>query len=300
MWNKYFSKPERQRKQTETLACTDFARNNAAEAKLNYKHKKGQLSRTSFDWADGNGYTNPDTDNFDLSDRALAKWSDTSKTGNVQSKVNRTAEEMGSVPEKIWPFKEEMTWDEYYKEIPEFIEELGQDWKIYFDENHQWVRKNDFNKRIKQDPIIGFVFAWKEDNGVYYRPDNVKYSNHAIVVQGPSQKKNGHKVWPIRDTYPPFDKLVYDSNLNPGGYAVDVIDKYNLDIMEFLKKNDQKLVRNKKTGAYGAIYHNMLYVITEERAGLFMVDREARNIIGKYPVVPASDKVWRSLPQKEF
>lgn len=308
-WDKYFSDPERQKKHGfESMACTNFARNNAAEAKLNYKKKKKMLSSPTLDFCLGDGYIRKKTGNFDLSDRALAKWSKTRKTGNYQRRVNEAQEEHGSVPEILWPFPEPKTedgqtkvsWQQYYKTLPDYVEDQGQKWKHYFEDIHSWEHKNDFDKVVKKDLIVAFVRAWhKDEHGIYYKPKG-KRLNHAIVVRGKSKKKNGKNVWPIRDTYPPYNKWVYDDNLSSSGYAVDVIDKNNLNIMEFVKKHDQKLVRNKKTGAYGAVYKQVLYEVTPERAGLFMIDREARGIIGKKGMISVSNKTWQQLPKKEF
>lgn len=298
-WDNYFSNPERQRKDgLETMACTNFARNNAGEAKFNYKKRKGLLSIPAVDFCNKDGYIRS-TGNLDLSDRALAKMSDTKKTGNHQKNVNQATEENGLVPEILWPFPEDATWQQYYQPLPDYVWKQGEKWTEYFDDVHGWERKGDFNNVIKKDPIVAFVYAWVEKDGVYYKPEGKSY-NHAIVVRGQSKTKNGRKIWPIRDTYPPHDKWVDDDNLSTGGYAVDIIDKNNLNIMEFVKKHDQKLVRNKKTGAYGAVYRKVLYVVSEERSGVFMIDREARGIIGEKGVVPISDFTWNNLPKKEF
>ncbi len=290
-WNKYFSKDERQRKgNLETLACTNYAYNNTLEAVANYK----KFTPETTEWAKDRGYINFNG-NWNFSDRALAKMSGTSKEGNYPSKVIDTAENRGLVPEIMWPFDAE-TWQEYYKKIPDDVLDTAEEFHARFDITHEWVRREDWGKRIKESPIFTTVWAWKEENGIYVRPENETTTNHAIVVYRKSRKINGRKVWDIQDSYPPFSKPVEANNFSHGGYLVDIIDKNNLNIMEFVKKHDLKWIQNKETGQFGRIMRKKLYTIeSNDRGALILLDAKVRN-----NGIRISDKIWRSLPKKEF
>lgn len=83
------------------------------------------------------------------------------------------------------------------------------------------------------------------------------------------------------------------------GVAWTLIDKdniyNNMDVKKFIKDNDLNQVRNTDTGAYGVIYHGKLLLISNERAGLYMVDREARGLIGKGKTVNINGKQWNEI-----
>lgn len=297
-WNKNFSKPERQKKQIDTMACTNFAHNNATEAVCNLMKKNAEWHPLNLNFFEREAYISK-YGNFDFSDRELAKRSGTTEDGNIQKKVNKTAEQ-GLVPETMWPFTEDMTWEEYYKTIPPHVHQQRKEFAERVDISHEWITKDQFNKRIKESPIIAFVWAWAKDGkGFYYRPEGEGF-NHASVIQGKAKKKKGHLVYPFRDTYEPFNKWVYDDNVSNAGYLVHITDIYNMDVKKFVKKHDQKLIRNKKTGEYGAIYRGVLRTASEERSGLFMIDREARGVIGNKGKVDVQDSTWQKLPKKPF
>lgn len=294
-WTEYFSKGEKQRRDGfESKACTNYAYNNAIEAKGNYKLKKNLITEENKKWLSESGYFKG---GLNFSDRALAEWSNTSKDGNVQRRVINAAEDKGLVPESLWPYPEEADWEEFYQDPPEYVEKQGKEFLDRFELIHEWVRKEVWDTEIKKSPIITFVWAWaQDDDGIYYRPESEDSTNHAIVVYRKSDTFKGKKIWHIQDSYDPFQKRVYDSNIAHGGYIVDIIDKFNFDIMEFIQKHDLKWVQNKETGQFGRIMRGNLYTIeSKDRGALILLDAKVRE-----NGIRISEKVWQSLPKKEF
>lgn len=75
----------------------------------------------------------------------------------------------------------------------------------------------------------------------------------------------------------------------------EIINNKNMDIIKFLKENDKAQVRNVDTGGYGVIYAGKLMEIKQERAGLYMVDRDARGLIGKGKTISITNAEWEQI-----
>jgi hypothetical protein len=73
-----------------------------------------------------------------------------------------------------------------------------------------------------------------------------------------------------------------------------------MDIAKFIKENDTNQVRNSNTGAYGVVYAGKLMEIKAERAGLYMIDRDARGLIGKGKTVTINNSEWEEIKQRGF
>jgi hypothetical protein len=76
---------------------------------------------------------------MNLSDRWLAKMSDTLIIGNYLWKVGDTLRKYGSVPEDYWPVPANFTWDEYYANIPLPIRNEGLEVLKLWDIRYEWL-----------------------------------------------------------------------------------------------------------------------------------------------------------------
>lgn len=79
-----------------------------------------------------------------------------------------------------------------------------------------------------------------------------------------------------------------------------IINNNNMDVKKFIIENDKNQVRNTDNGGYGVIYYGKLMEIKQERAGLYMVDREARGLVGKRTTVSINNEQWEQIRQDGF
>jgi len=312
---KHLPTPEKQRKHYtleeqrfifDTLGCVSESGTNCNEFIGN--KKKDEFPSYDLDFLKDGFFDESNKLNF--SGREIAMRSDTTKKGNSGSKVANTIVG-GEVSEKIWPWPEpgqdrRVTWNEYYSPLPEKVNKQRAEYAKRFDNPWRWIKKDEFIAIFKKDkPLQGFVYAWVRDKNkfgdLYYRPEG-KTSNHAIMVIGVKLDNQGNvEYWIIFDTYEPFIKKVHPNNLDHWAIEFDfIIKNKSMDIENFKKENNNRLVRNEETGAYGVIYDEEFYHITEKRAGLFVIDREARGILGEYGKVEISNDLWNRLKPKKF
>ena len=130
-----------------------------------------------------------------FSDRFLAKMSGTTKLGNSVSTVFDTARKVGLVDESVYP-DIQGGWEEYYKNIPQEIQNTAKDLLANWELFREWIRTNDkdaiFNA-LKEAPLQ-VVVAYASGNG-YLNPTG-KY-NHAVMCYGAEYGK----CWYIFDHY---------------------------------------------------------------------------------------------------
>jgi hypothetical protein len=124
----------------DSMACVTFSALNCIEIILNYKRSKGELPQAMINEFKEYGYID-ENDKFNFSDRYIAKLSGTTRQGNSLSNVADAIRNYGLVPEKLWPFPTDQRtpvfpWDEFYKEIPQNVIDVGQ--KVFL----KWVKVN--------------------------------------------------------------------------------------------------------------------------------------------------------------
>ncbi len=86
---------------------------------------------------------------------------------------------------------------------------------------------------------------------------------------------------------------------------VDASDNSMFDVKNFIKTHDKFIVRNASTGAFGVIYANTPLLITNDRAGVFLIDRLNRggDLItnsNKYAVALTNDEFSKIDWSKKF
>jgi hypothetical protein len=136
-WEGFLPIGEKQRNLLETMACVSFSACNCIETQV--KHQTGV------------------EENY--SDRWIAKMSDTTKEGNYLYKVGDTIRKYGMVKESSYPSSKNMSWDEYYAEIPpskmaELVAE-GKEWLKRWDIKTEFIdaSKPEMLKHIKHAPL---------------------------------------------------------------------------------------------------------------------------------------------------
>lgn len=73
-----------------------------------------------------------------------------------------------------------------------------------------------------------------------------------------------------------------------------------MNVAKFIKENDKNQVRNVNSGGYGVIYAGKLMEIKAERAGLYMIDRDARGLIGKGKTVSITNAEWEQIKEAGY
>lgn len=158
-WRPYLPTGEPQFSQVaDSQGCVSFSNNNLCEISLRQQ-----------------GFQ------YNFSDRALAKLSNTSPAGNTFTRVQNSAFNEGRILEADWALPATFTWATFYAEIPTTIRQKA----IFFDEANQFISTNIDNLKyhLKQCPIqIAIPFP---------------HPNHAVVLVHIS----GSTAWYF-DSYP--------------------------------------------------------------------------------------------------
>ena len=117
-WKPYSIREEVQRNANgDTMACVSFSANNAIEMQIKYQ--------TGVE--------------INLSDRWLAKMSNTTPYGNWLDVVANTLRTLGAVEEAVWPAPPDYTWQTYYSSIPADIQARGAEFLKKWNIAYEWV-----------------------------------------------------------------------------------------------------------------------------------------------------------------
>lgn len=286
-WLSYLPKAEAQiGTYTPTLACVTFSALENIEIQMNYYKDEKKLEQEDLDWLNKEGYID-DNGDFNFSDRFVAKLSGTrERGGNNATNVYETIKKYGLVPEKDWPFdREEMTEDEYYKEVPQEVLDKGKEWNKRFKIHFQRVHQSQWDKALKMSPIQVYVRAWHKKDGVYH--NTVPKWNHAVTKFNQEDK--------IRDQYEPFIKqLTPNYRYYEWGFKYDITKK-NFNSMD-LKKYDNYLVQLVEgQGDFGLIANEKLYIDDLAKILASYQIRNKGNTDGK--AVEFTQAQWDACPQ---
>jgi hypothetical protein len=183
-WFDYLPEDELQNKGHETMSCTCHALHNVIEILAKRKWKN----------------------NWNKSDRFLAKLSGVTSQGNSMRRVLDTFNRVGAVNEDVWPHLQGMTWSEYYKPVPSEIQGKAQAFLIDYRMNYETssTHPNALMEMLKYSPLYIAGYAWYKQ-GEYYR--SYGQANHAFVLIGYEKGK----CWYAYDSYSPhIKKLAWD------------------------------------------------------------------------------------------
>lgn len=286
-WIDFKPEHELQNKGYETAACTVFGSLNAIETLMMYFASKNLIPPEITAWMSFKKYWKNGFINF--SDRFIANFADIQpEKGTFLYKTADAIRLNGCVPEDMLPY----TADGYYSGVTQLLTDLGKEFEGKIKITWNWVEKGNEREYLKQAPMIATVkFANFVNPDDILKPEGSH--NHCV------------EVLDITDEY----VLINDSYTQElKKYHPDYVDNYlqynitfqnNMLSPTFLIDNDLCLVRNTDTGAYGCVIARKLRTISAERAGLFMVDREARGVKDK-PMISINSSEWDSLDKTEF
>lgn len=171
----------------DSMACVSFSLAKMCSMTFNEMIKQDFFLDEDIKWLQDNGYI----DSFgevNFSERALAKWSGTTRTGNSLWRVVDTARTMGLIPQSKWDFPSTQRtpvfdWDDYYVDTPQELYALGLEFTKRFPFFYEFVNTSDrllLAKGRKYSPAQITVYAFPFPvNGIYPASDQSK--NHAVV-----------------------------------------------------------------------------------------------------------------------
>jgi len=247
-WKKYRSRGEKQfGVYMDSMGCVSFSFANGVEENIDWLKKTNQLSIETVkkllpkeeDQMKFLEFFNDDG-KVDLSDRALAKLSNTTEEGNMLSLVARTGRSK-AVPERKWPFPSEQRdpvfdWDDFYKEIPEeLVKEYSRVFFTVFKIETEFINPTweNIKYHLKQAPIqiaSGICPGWDTD-----RPIKTcdRHNDHATLIDG--QKEMSYELF---DHYPPFDKELEKGYKIDGALKIIVSVKKPINIIPMIVKEN--------------------------------------------------------------
>jgi hypothetical protein len=203
-WTLYLSDFDRQRnKNFDAWDCVSESAVKLLEIQFNYLYHNKLLRVDQTEFLFDKGYLINDL--IEFSSRFIAKMSGTIiGYGNTGGVVADTIKKCGLIPSSLWDMTDDMTAEEYYKEIDADLVNLGKEFAGLFPTNWEWIEKPNFADGLKYSPIQIFTDAWHLDTDGQYK--FVDGFNHAVALI----KAEGNVIC---DTYEPWLKSLEDGNL---------------------------------------------------------------------------------------
>jgi hypothetical protein len=215
-WSIYLPLKESQRNNvTDFLDCVTMSGpDHSIGTQLNYLLATNQLPDEALNFFKDGGYIQNGV--FSLSSRFNAKLNQTEqKQGNELNNVAECVRRDGFISEKDWPTTENMSWSEFYRDIPIGLFSKGRKALWFINIQYQWVLDTSvISKKLSIAPIqcaTAVCAGWNSGKTVQ------KCSNqplqHATMLYGKDKDNN----WLNLDHYPPFTQLLapdYELPLN--------------------------------------------------------------------------------------
>lgn len=211
-WSIYLSVLESQENTVADFSdCVTMSGGHAIEMQLNYLLMQNQLPDEALNFFHNNNYIVDGL--FRISKRFNAKMNGTEKIpGQYLNVAGDHFRIDGFVPESLWPTTPNMTWDEFYKSIPQNIIDLGKKSLWYILTQYQFVLdREDLLPQLKVSPLQSATevcAGWDQDPIV--KKCSGQPLQHATVIYG----VDGSGNWLDLDQFPPFkQRLAADYEL---------------------------------------------------------------------------------------
>lgn len=260
--------------QYDTLMCVSFnGTTDAIEYIMMQQIKLGIIPSWKVDWLRNKGYFKNNQLNFN--ERFTAIMGETTELGAYQYKVADGIRKYGLIPQDMFPFADNFRDNIDKRFVTQEMYDLGKEFISLFKINYEWVDSNSSKEFLKYSPLGCFGKYGNIEDGEPLNPQNG--TNHSML-----QVEETDTYREIDDSYwQQFKK--YNKSALQGfmAFYVDSNDYSMFNPQEFIINHNKFIVRNQNTGSYGVIYQNTPMLITQERAGLFVVDRDVRGLLGK-------------------
>lgn len=176
-WDLYLPEIEYQRfAWGDTMNCTKYSQYNTFETLLKRKYNE----------------------TWDFSDRFGGKMAGNTHEGNSMSWTFQSDVNNGFLSWLMWR-EESLSWDDYYKPIPQKLKDLALENKKYLKYEMEWVRPSieELKEALKYSPLWVAVYAYgKKVDGVYQRIEGYM-PNHCVMIYGWDEDGN----WKVYDHY---------------------------------------------------------------------------------------------------
>jgi hypothetical protein len=273
----------------DTSMCVSFTWTDAIEYTMMQMLRLSLIPAEFVSWLTANGYFENGVLNFN--ERFTAIKGETTEDGAFQYKVANGSKNCGLIPQKMFPYADNFKDNIDSRFVTEEMNQMGLEFKKRFYINYEWVNPEDTKEFLKYSPL-SCIGQYANGEGILKPPTNTGHS--MLLVNETDEYRE------IDDSYwKQFKK--YNKESLQSFMAVYITPLTNsMNITQFLKDNNNKIVRNSNTGAYGVIYNNTPMLISQERAGLFIIDRECRKLIGKLDKIEINDDEWKLLNWVNF
>jgi len=188
-WTQYLPVYEKQSGNIDDMACVSHSLTDCLEIQFKRAIANNEIPQTHLDWLNNNGYFLNGEVNF--SDRALAKMSNTTHSGNWNAVVAETARTLGLVPESDWKL-DFTSWETFYAEVPAELQKKAAEFLKYFKISYQWVQqgqqsdeeasKNNLAYWLKMAPLqsdVPVCSGWATGE---VQPCGSRTTQHAIAI----------------------------------------------------------------------------------------------------------------------
>ena len=239
----------------ETMNCVPNSGSNVCDMIMNHKIENNLISKDNLEWLKdplGNGTCSYIVDGkFNSNERVLGKLSFTSHNGNTGSRLFGAMKNYGLVPESAWPWTDSNinTWEEYFATIPQWIKNLGYEFKRRFPIRYYIVHRADFGEALQESPLQVYVDGRYNIRGGVLQYSS-RMSTHAVALV-----KEDEKYYYIYDSYEPFIKKVvknypfytgqnmYNGQKYSYGYKVNILENIiKKKMIKTIKQKNQKEV----------------------------------------------------------
>lgn len=273
----------------DTSMCVSFTATDAIEYIMMQMLRLNLIPPEHVLWLTENGYFENGILNFN--ERFTAIKGETTDKGAYQYKVANGIKNCGLIPQTMFPWANNFKDNIDSRFITKEMDEMGLEFKKRFYINYEWVNSWDTKEFLKYSPL-SCIGQYATGDGILKPPTN---DGHCMleVFETDEYREVDDSYWQQ------FKKYNKESLQSFMAFYVTPLNN-SMNITQFLKENNDRIIRNSNTGAYGVIYNKTPMLISQERAGLFMIDREKRGIIGKYEGTTINDDEWNQLTWINF
>lgn len=222
-------------------------------------------------WLKDKGYFENGCINF--SERFVGTLGETTSAGAYQYKIANAAKNYGLIPQKM--FQPAKTFSENIDKkfiTPEMLA-LGREFAKLFRINYEWIQDFQTREFLKYSPVSCYG-RYGTGEGIL-SPTEGGYHSMLQVAETNEYREIDDSYW---QQFKKYKKTSLEGFMV---FYIDASENQMFILKDYIASHDLFLIRNTITGAYGVIYQGKGMLITPERAGLFLIDRDARGLIGR-------------------
>lgn len=270
----------------DTSMCVSYNGNtDPIEYILTRQIELGLVPQSKVQWLKDNGYFKDGVLNFN--ERFIGSLGETNESGAYQYKVANAVKNYGMIPNDMFKLADTFKDNIDKKFITQEMYDLGKEFTKRFKINYEWVEEKDVDEYLTYSPLACYGYFANGDG--ILNPQSGSLHCMLAINKTPEYIMIDDSYWQN------FKKYNHNALHGFMAFYVDASTNSMFNRDEFIQMHDTSIIRNTNTGAYGVIYQKTPMLITSERAGLFMIDRESRKLIGKTSVISLNNDEWNAL-----